>query len=195
MLLPALADGQYGFVLDAKWKSAHWHAMLPATPKALPLPEIGLLIGISDEEKFLKAMKGYYALINDSLAVASELGNGQIPDLKMPEPTVDVGKNERLAYYPIPAELGLDSQFVPTAGVSKHVVALTLSRAHTSRLLKRTPLNYETGPLADLQGKPLASASAFSWPALVDAFTPWVEMGVIGRPTCRRFRLARTATC
>jgi hypothetical protein len=178
LLLPALQDGQFGFVLDAKWKSAHWQAMLPATPQALPLPEIGFAIGISDEEKFLKAMKALHALINDSLAVASELGNGQIPDLKMPEPTVELGKTSRLAYYPIPAEWGLDPQVVPTAGVSKNVVALTLSRAHTDRLLKATPVKYETGPLANLKDKPLASASAFSWTALVDAATPWIEFGV-----------------
>jgi hypothetical protein len=178
LLIPALADGQVGFVLDARWKSEHWQAMLPQSPKALPLPEIGILVGISNEDKFRKAMKGYFTLVNDALAAASELGKGQVPDLKLPEPTVVKAGDATLVYYPIPAELGLDPQVVPTAGLSKSVAVLTLSRAHTERLLKPTPVEIDGSPLAELKDKPLASASAFNWPALVDALTPWVEMGV-----------------
>jgi hypothetical protein len=123
-------------------------------------------------------MKGYHAVINDALAAASELSGGQIPDLKMPDPTVEKGSGGTLAYYPIPPELGLDAQVLPTAGLSKSVLALSLSRGHTERLLKRTPLKFESGPLADLNSKPLAAAFGFNWPALVDAVTPWIELGV-----------------
>jgi hypothetical protein len=178
LLLPSLADGQFGLLLDAKWKSTQWHMMAPGTPQPLPLPELGILLGISDEAKFREAMKSYQALINDALAVASELSNGQIPDLKMPDPTTEKTAGGLLAYYPIPPEFGLDAQVVPTAGLSKRVLALSLSRAHTERLLKPTPLKVERGPLADLKTKKLASASGFNWPALVDAVTPWIELAV-----------------
>ncbi len=177
LLVPALADGQIGFVLDAKWTSAHWHTAMLATPSPKPMPEIGILLGISDQEKFLKAMKEYYALINDSLAAASELGKGQIPDIQMPAPKVVTNKERTLAYYPIPPEFGFDVQVVPTAGVSKSAFVITLSRAHTERLLRPTKLNFESGPLADMKNKPLAAASSFNFVALIDAVTPWIETG------------------
>jgi hypothetical protein len=178
LLLPALADGQFGFVLDAKWKSKHWHVAAPSTPKAMPLPEAGILLGISDEAKFRQAMKGYYALINDSLGTASEIARGQIPDIKMPEPTIEDGTGGLLAYYPLPPELAVDAQVLPMVGLAKTVVVFSLSRSHTERLLRPTPLKISSGPLAEWKGKPLASAMVFDWAALVDAAAPWIEMGV-----------------
>jgi hypothetical protein len=178
LLLPALQDGQIGFVLDAKWKSKHWHVAAPTTPKAMPLPEIGFLMGISDEGKFKQAMKELYTLINDSLGVASELAKGEIPDIKMPEPNIEDGLGGLLAFYPIPPEVGIDAQFLPMVGLSKDLLVLTLSRSHTERLLKETPLKLDGGPLAEMKGKPVASAMYFNWPALVDTATPWLELAI-----------------
>jgi hypothetical protein len=177
-LLPALADGQFGFVLDGKWKSRHWQVMMPTTPKGMPMPELGILLGISDDEKFKQAMKGYFALINDALGTASELAKGQFPDIKLPEPNVEEGLGGLLAFYPIPPEIGLDSQFMPTAGLSKDVLAITLSRGHTERLLKATPLKFDGGPLAEMKSKPLSSAMIINWPVLIDTMAPWLEFGV-----------------
>jgi hypothetical protein len=177
LLLPSLADGQFGFVLDAKWKSAQWYTEA-STPKPMPLPELGILLGVSDEAKFREAMRKYHALINDALGAASELSGGQIPDVKMPEPNVDKAEGGILAYYPIPPELGLDAQVVPTAGLSKNALVLSLSRAHSGRLLRPTPLKVEGSLLADIKTRPLASASGFNWPALVDTLAPWIELAI-----------------
>ncbi|MGH7223763.1 MAG: hypothetical protein ACRELF_11080, partial [Gemmataceae bacterium] len=40
LLLPSLADGQAGFVLDGKWKSKRWHAAMPPSDKGLPMLEL-----------------------------------------------------------------------------------------------------------------------------------------------------------
>jgi hypothetical protein len=117
-------------------------------------------------------------LINDALGVATELGRGQIPDIKLPEPNVEDGLGGLLAFYPIPPEIGIDPQFMPTAGLSKDVLAVTLSRAHTERLLKATPLKVDGGPLAEHKDKPLSSAMVFNWPILVDTIAPWLELGI-----------------
>jgi hypothetical protein len=178
LFLPAVRDGQYGFVLDAKWSSKHWFAQAPQTPAALPLPEFGFLLGVSDEEKFRRAMKGYYAVINDAVAALSELSKGQIAAVKPPEPRVERTADATLVSFPLPAELGVDPQVMPTGGLSQHVAVMALSRAHAERLLKPTPVHFESGPLAGLKDKKLAGASAFNWPALVDALTPWVELGI-----------------
>jgi hypothetical protein len=179
LLLPAIVDGQVGFVLDAKWKSTQWHAAMPKTPKSMPMPELGIVIGISDEAKFLQAMRDYFALINDSLEVASKLSDGKIPVVKLPPATVIEKDGYTFAYYPIPDAAGLDPQVVPTAGVSKNVVTLAFSRSHARRILTATPLEKGSGLLSDVQTRSLASASAFNWPVFVDAAKPWIEMGVV----------------
>jgi hypothetical protein len=178
MLLPALADGQAAFVLDAKWKSKQWHEQAPATPEAMPLPELGLLLGVSNAELFQKAMASYRALANDAIAKAKQMAPpGQIPDAEIPAPKIENGTAGKLAWYPIPAEWGLDKQVSPTAGLSSNLAVLTLSRAHTERLLTPTPLKVAEGPLADRK-RPLAAANYFNFNALVDAATPWVVFGV-----------------
>ena len=50
---------------------------------------------------------------------------------------------------------------------------LSISRAHTERLLKATPLK-AGGPLAKTD-RPLAGAAVFNFAAFIDAATPWVD--------------------
>ena len=54
LFLPALEDGQCALVLDAQWKSKQWAKALPKMKTALPMPELALVIGVSDA----KAVQG-----------------------------------------------------------------------------------------------------------------------------------------
>jgi hypothetical protein len=178
MLLPALADGQWGFVLDGQWASKQWHQAMPPLPQALPLPEPALVLGVSDAGLLRKAVQSYRALVNDAIAKARELApKDQIPDFQVPEPESKEGKGGNLFFYPFPREWGVDAQVVPTAGLSEKVAVLTLSHALAERILEDKPLRVKDGPLADLM-KPRASAGYLDWPAMVDTFVPWIEMGV-----------------
>jgi hypothetical protein len=178
MLLPALADGQLGFVLDAKWKSKQWHQALPELPVPLPLPEVAVVLGVSDADLLRKAMSSYRTLFNDAIAKARELvPQADIPDIQVPEPESKETRVGNLFYYPLPPLVGVDPQVVPTAGLSKKVAVLTLSHAAAERILQSKPLEVKGDPLADLK-KPRASASYFNCPALVDTLAPWAEMGV-----------------
>lgn len=176
MLLPALADGQTAFVLDGKWKSKHWHMMVPATEAAMPLPELGLVLGVSDADLLAKAMSGYRKLINDTLEAAREMSRGQVPEIRVPPPESTEVQGGTLFFYPIPAILGLDKQVAPAAGLGKRVAVLALSQEHAERLLMRNPLQVEGGPLANAK-RPLLGAVYFDWPALVDTAQPWIELG------------------
>ncbi len=73
LFLPALADGQLAFVIDAKWSSKHWLKALPPTEKALPFLEIGIVLGVSDAEKLQKAMTNYREAVNDMIGVLQSL--------------------------------------------------------------------------------------------------------------------------
>ncbi len=178
MLLPALADGQAGFVMDAKWKSKQWQKDMPSSDTPLPMLELALLAGVSDAPLLEKAMRAYGKIIEDGIAKAREIApQGEIPPVKLPEPevkTVEVGK---LFLFHLPADWKLDPQVVPTAGLSSKVGVLALSSGHAERLLANKPLKVEGGPLADTK-RPLAGASYFSMPAFVDAITPWAMFGL-----------------
>ncbi len=178
MLLPALADGQWGFVLDGKWTSKKWHEAMPPLPVALPLPEPAVVLGVSDADLLRKAMSSYRTLVNDAIAKARELApQAQIPDIQVPEPEAAKGKNGTLFSYALPRQWGVDPQVLPTAGLAEKVAVLTLSHALADQILADKPLAIKEGPLADLK-KPRASAGYLDWPAVVNTFTPWIEMGV-----------------
>ena len=176
-LIPALADGQGAFVIDGKWSSKQWHKAL-ATPIALPLPEFGIVLGVSDPDKLRKAMTDYREIANDMIGAVRSLAAaaGAIGDFRIPAPQSGKRASGTLYFYTLPDEAELDRRVVPTAGLSDRVATLTLSHAHAERLLTPTPLKVDGGPLADLR-KPLAGALYFNWPALVDTLTPWAEFG------------------
>jgi hypothetical protein len=178
MLLPALADGQVGFVLDAKWKSKQWQGAMPASAKALPMPELGILVGVSDAALLQKAMKSYAKIIEDGIAKVREVApKGEVPPIKLPEPEVKTVMAGKLFVFQLPKEWELDKQVAPTAGLSETVGVFALSAEHAERLLASKSLKVEGGPLADAK-RPLTGASRFSWPAFVDTLTPWVMFGL-----------------
>ncbi|VTR96242.1 unnamed protein product [Gemmata massiliana] len=173
--LPALADGQEAVVLDAKWSSKQWHAALP-TDRPMPLPEFGIVVGVSDREKLEKALEGYLAGANKLLGKARELAPpGSIPEFEIPRPKVETKGGRTFAHYPIPAGLGVDEQFLPTGGLSDKVAVLALSRGHADRLLTETPLASGLAPFAR---KTADSAFYFNWAGMVDTAAPWVDFGL-----------------
>ncbi len=173
--LPALADGQEAVVLDAKWSSKQWHAALP-TGRPMPLPELGIVVGVSDREKLEKALEGYLAGANKLLGKVRELAPpGSIPEFEIPRPKVETKGGRTFAHYPIPAGLGVDEQFQPTGGLSDKVAVLALSRGHADRLLTETPLSSGLAPFAR---KTADSAFYFNWAGMVDTAAPWVDFGL-----------------
>ena len=177
MLLPSL-DGQSGLVLDAKLKSKQWQKDLPKTETALPAPELALIIGLKDADLFKKAMAEYRDVINGFIEVIGKMSpNGIPPEVKITDPKSQAAKNGTLYSYPIPEIAGLDKQILPTAGLSKKLIAFTLSETHANRLLESKPFKGKDGLTIDAK-KPLASASYFDWAGFVDAATPWVDFAL-----------------
>jgi hypothetical protein len=177
LLLPALKDGSVGLVVDAKWKSKRWHKEAPPLPKAMPMLELGLLLSLNDSAKFQQAMKAYRTTFNEMLEKAREASQDNIPEIKIPVPDSEKTKLGTFFTWKLPEEVGLDEQVVITAGVSKSVAALALSKAHAERLLKKAPLPLKSGPIVQHR-KELISACYFNGPAFIDAIGPWVEFGV-----------------
>ena len=178
MLLPALADGQIGFVLDAKIVSKQWFKEMPTASQPLPMLEPAIVCGVSDAVLLKKALGEYRAIFNDAIAKVRELvPNLEIPDwVKIPEPETRKTKDGTIYSYQLPATWGVDKQIAPNLALSDKVMVTSISPDQSQRLLAGTPLKVKSGPLADLK-QPLAAAAYFNWPALVDAVGPWVEYG------------------
>jgi hypothetical protein len=174
LYLPALADGQLGLVIDAKWKSKQWIRAMPELPVELAMPEIGLLVGVSDADKLVKAIKGYAKLFEDAVDVARELSpDAQIQAIKIPPPQTLKKTAGTLYYYPLPEDFGLEDRVAPTAGLSATVGVLTLSHEYAERLLTEKP--FQTRDTAFDTKRPLLSAAIFNWASIVDTLVPWAE--------------------
>jgi len=178
MFYPALADGQTAIVLDAKMTSNQWHKTMPKSSVALPMLELGLVVGVSDPELFVKSMAEYRKLLEDAVEVVrKQAPMAEIPEFKFPAPR-EVKKAGTTFYsYSMAEEIGLDKRLMPVIAVGKTVATFTLSQEHAERLLVKKPLHTKDTAFAD-PNKPLLSATLFDWPGLLDAALPWVEFGV-----------------
>jgi hypothetical protein len=177
LYLPAVADGQVGMVIDAKWKSKQWIKAAPRLPIEAPMLEFGLIVGVSDSEKLVKAMTAYGKLFEDAVDVVRELApDGKVPEIKIPAPETVKKGGATLYYYPLPDHLGLDERVAPTAGVGPKVAVLTLSHQHADRLLASKPIQKKD--TAFETDRPLLAATIFNWAGIVDALEPWAEVAI-----------------
>jgi hypothetical protein len=175
MLLPSL-DGQGAWVLDAKLKID-----LPNIAKPMPVPELGIVAGLSDATLFKQAMSEYREAFNALVDIAVKFAppGADVPDFKIPDPQIKKGKKKGPTFYswPLPKVPGLDPKILPTAGVTQNLAVFGLSQSHAARLLAKNPFKTDGGPLGDIT-KPLASAAYFDWAGLVDAAGPWIDLGI-----------------
>jgi hypothetical protein len=172
LLLPALADGQSGMVIDAKLTSPQWFSRMPQANPPLPLPEVAFVFGISDGGKLRKAGAEYRTCVNETMALIGKLTNQQLPMLPPPE-SMRVNSGE-LFYYSLPPLV--DKKLLPNVGLSGTVMTFSLSREHADRLLTPTPPKDPF--LAAHADKPLSEAVTFNWAGTVDLAMAWVEFGI-----------------
>lgn len=181
-LLPAIADGQTGLVIDAKLMSKQIHEAVPAQEMPLPMIEPAVVIGLADVDSFRQAVVEYWQIAEDAAAILSETLPDN-PDMKLPEPKtqqIDDGEIYSLA---LPKEAGLDEQIGLYLAFNKSVAVFCLNEEQAKRLLADAKLSVG-GVLAD-ENRPRAKAVAFNMPETLKAVMPWAEIGV--KKTASRF--------
>ena len=174
-LFPAIADGQFAFVLDAQITSKQWFKLLPPTKDALPMFEPALAWGVSDAELLKQAMVEYRDALNDFFS-SFNLEDNPLALVRVPDPELTELKTGTLYSYKFLELAGLDKQITPNGGLSKDVAVLSISPKQTERMLTATPLAVP-GLLEDSK-RPLAGAAYFNIAATIDALTPWIDRGV-----------------
>jgi hypothetical protein len=178
-LIPGLADGQAGVVIDADISSARWFSGMPSLGKPLPLPEIALVFGVSDAQHVKNAFREYKAVAQTALEKVSELNPGAIPEgFQIPGPQVRTAGEGQVYWYPVPksSDTQVDSQLQPAVGLSENVAVVSTSIAQVERMLAATPLATTSDVVA--ARKTAGTALDFDFPALVDTVRPWAELAV-----------------
>lgn len=175
-IVPAVGDGQMGFVLDAKAKVKRPHRDLPSSAEPLPLVEPALALPLVDPKLFREGLSDIFALSDELVAAIRRLDPEAVrPDYRVPDPEkqkVDAGA---VWTFPLP-NAGLDEQVRPTIGVGENAAVFSLVPAQAVRMLGANRL--ETGSSqADFE-EPLAGAAALDFAGVVDAVRPWVLYAV-----------------
>jgi hypothetical protein len=179
MLIPSLRDSQSAVVLDAKLKSKQWHKLMPPAAEPVPIPELGIVVGVSDVSLLKKAFAEYVSIVEDSVKKAREIEPDEVPEFVFPRPSKREFKNDdetfEIYYYTLPDELGLHRWIVPNAGLSSKFAALSIAPLTTKRLLERRSL-VAGGPLSKTD-RPLAVAAHFNFARMLEASKPWIKYG------------------
>jgi hypothetical protein len=178
-LIPGLADGQAGIVVDADITSVRWHSGLPSLGQPLPMAEVALVFGVSDAERVKKAFREYKAVAQAAIDKVRELNPDAIPEgYQIPPPQVRDAGEGQVYWYSVPksSDFHVDPQLQPAVGLSKTVAVASTSIKQVERMLTATPLATKSNVIASR--KTAGSAFHFDFPGVVDAVRPWIELAV-----------------
>lgn len=174
---PSMKNGGLGIVLDGKWKSKEW-VKGTKLPREMPMAELGLMLGISDDKLFTEAMSEFRKEANELYAAIREVvpDKEKMPPVSIPAPKSNFTGGATLYWWELP-DTKLDKQFMPSVGVGKSVAVLSLSKEHSARLLKRTALKPRDPALA-IKGDKIIGVCVFDFVGFVGLAEPWVEFGI-----------------
>jgi hypothetical protein len=169
-ILPALEDGQAAFVLDASLTTDRLSPTLPPSEEELLLPEVAIVMGVSDAKKLKEGLKAYLALGRELIAAIREVNPDAIPEgVTIPDPEVVSEDDGELASYAIPSEEEFVGKILfPTFGLGEDVAVLALHRNTAKRLLRESELDSVAEELEAALEKPLAGASQFDFNRVMD---------------------------
>ena len=171
-LLPALADGQIGLVLDAKSRTKRFQAGLPEAAEPLPLTEPAIVLGLDDPKLFREGLSDIFALGDELVDAVREIDPDSVPaDYRIKDPEKTKAEAGTVWSWAIDST-GLDDQIRPAIGVGEHVAVLSMVPKQATRLLADSKL--ETGSQLTKFEEPLAGAAALDSAGFIDAIQPWI---------------------
>ena len=171
-IVPALADGQVGLVIDAKTKTTRVQRDLPASAEPLPLLEPAIVLPLADPKLFREGLSDLFTLADELVDAAREMAPDAVPaGYEVPEPEKAKVAAGSIWSFALPAS-GLDEQLRPAIGVGDEAAVFSLVPAQAGRLLAAGRI--ETGSQLATFDEPLAGAAALDFAGLIDALRPWV---------------------
>jgi hypothetical protein len=171
-LLPALADGQIGLVLDAKSRVQRLQKDLPAAAEPLPLVEPAIVLGIDDPKLFREGMSDVFALTDELVDAVRDLNPDALPaEYRVADPVKSKVEGGAVWSFAMP-QSGVDEQVQPSIGVGDKVAVFSLVPKQAGRILVGSKL--DTGAQLSRFEEPLAVAAALDFAGIVDAVQPWI---------------------
>ena len=166
--VPALKNGQFGFVIDGKASTTKLQASLPASSKPLPLIEPAIVLSLDDEKLFREGLSDIFALSDKLLNVIREIDEDSIPsEYRIPDPEEKDAEGGTLWTFELP-ESGLDKQIQLSIGIGKNAAVFSFLPEQAKRILASSPLQLE----GDFSQN-LAAAAILDWVAFANAIEPW----------------------
>jgi hypothetical protein len=171
-LVPALADGQVGFVIDSKTKVKRLHRELPGSADPLPVPEPAVVLPLRDAKLFREGLSDVFALSDELVDALEAIDPDAVPDgYRVPDPEKAKVEAGSIWSFALPRS-GLDDAVRPAIGVGERVAVFSLVPKQAGRLLAGNRL--ETGAQLTTFEEPLAAGAALDVPGLIDALEPWI---------------------
>lgn len=171
-IVPAIADGQVGLVIDAKTKTTRVQKDLPVSAEPLPLLEPAIVLPLADPKLFREGLSDLFTLADDLVAAAVKMAPDAVPaGYEVPEPEKAKVSAGSIWSFALP-QSGLDEQLRPAIGVGDKAAVFSLVPAQAGRLLAAGRI--ETGSQLATFEEPLAGAAAVDFAGLVDALRPWI---------------------
>ena len=171
-LVPALADGQVGLVIDSKTKVKRPHRDLPASADPLPLPEPAIVLPLRDAKLFREGLSDVFALSDELVDTLVAIDPDAVPDgYRVPDPEKAKVEAGSIWSFALPNS-GLDDAVRPAIGVGERVAVFSLVPKQAGRLLAGNRL--ETGAQLSTFEEPLAAGAALDFAGLVDMLEPWI---------------------
>jgi hypothetical protein len=171
-LVPALADGQLGFVIDSKTKVKRLHSELPGSADPLPVPEPAVVLPLRDAKLFREGLSDVFALSDELVDALEAIDPDAVPDgYRVPDPEKAKVEAGSIWSFALPRS-GLDDAVRPAIGVGERVAVFSLVPKQAGRLLAGNRL--ETGAQLTTFEEPLAAGAALDVPGLIDALEPWI---------------------
>jgi hypothetical protein len=183
-IIPSLADGQVGFVIDAKSKTKKPQRELPGSSEPLPLPEAAIVVPLADPKLFREGLNDLFALSDELVDAIRDMNPDAVPsDYRVPDPEKSKAEGGSVWSFALTGS-GLDEQLRPSIGVGEKAAVLSLAPNQAARMLVANKL--ETGSGLSSFEEPLAGAAALDFAGLVDALKPWIDYGVRYRCVAER---------
>jgi hypothetical protein len=171
-IMPSLADGQVGLVLDAKARTKRLQKDLPSSTEPLPLIEPAIVLPLGNAKLFREGLSDLFALGDDLVDAMREMDPDSVPEgYRVPEPEKAKVEGGTVWSFALTGS-GVDEQVRPSIGVGEEAAVFSLVTTQAGRLLAQTTL--ETGSQLSKFEEPLAGAAALDCAALVDAIKPWI---------------------
>jgi hypothetical protein len=170
--VPALANGQVGFVIDGKGRTTRLHRDLPGAEAPLPLLEPAIVLAVDDAGLFREGMNDLFALADELVDAVRDANPDSVPaDYRIADPEKTKVEGGSVWSWPL-KKTGLDEQIQPAIALGKDTAVFSLVPRQAGRLIVASPL--ETGSQVAAFEEPLAAAAAVDFAGLIDVIEPWV---------------------